>query len=336
MPSSTIKIGVLGAGNFANNQHLPNLTKIDCAEVVAISDVNQDAAAATAQKFGIPRTYANGHEMLDCEQLDAMWSIIPAFARTDVEATAASRGIHLFSEQPQAIEFAVARRIDAAIRESGVLSTVCFRARYRPIFMEAKRLLADKEIVHIRFQSIGDLPALEASPGWSSQLEKGGTSWFDWGPHAVDYSRYMSGLDVATVQCFFHRPERYPIPLSASFNFVMSNGATMNMNFVATSPGKPPEEPYFLLYYEGGYLGVHNYSHIDMNGERVFEGKDYNPWYELDRRFAEAVLRRDDSELLNDYHDGLYSLAPILAGWESAKRGGEVIDIEQYMEEHSP
>ena len=96
MPSSTIKIGVLGAGNFANNQHLPNLTKIDCAEVVAISDVNQDAAAATAQKFGIPRTYANGHEMLDCEQLDAMWSIIPAFARTDAD----SGGVTVAAIQP--------------------------------------------------------------------------------------------------------------------------------------------------------------------------------------------------------------------------------------------
>ena len=153
--NSTIKIGVLGAGNFANNQHLPNLAKIDCAEVVAISDVNGEAVTRTAAKFGIPRTYTDGHAMLESEDLDAMWSIIPAFARTDVEATAAARGIHLFSEKPQAMTMEVARRIDNAIAESGVLSTVCFRERYRPIFMEAKRLLQDKKIVHIRFQSVG-------------------------------------------------------------------------------------------------------------------------------------------------------------------------------------
>ena len=331
--NSTIKIGVLGAGNFANNQHLPNLAKIDCAEVVAISDVNGEAVTRTAAKFGIPRTYTDGHAMLESEDLDAMWSIIPAFARTDVEATAAARGIHLFSEKPQAMTMDVARRIDNAIAESGVLSTVCFRERYRPIFMEAKRLLQDKKIVHIRFQSVGQLPSAEQTDhGWSGQLEKGGTSWFDWGPHAVDYCRYMSGLDVSTVQCFFHHPDDYSIPLSAAFNMVTTSGATMHLSYVAASPGKPPAEPYFLIYYEGGYLGVHSYEYIDMNGERVFEGSEYNPWFELDRRFAEAVLNGDGGELLNDYHDGLYSLAPILAGWESAKRGGEVIDLTQFME----
>ena len=97
----------------------------------------------------------------------------------------------------------VARRIDEAVRKGGVISTVCFRERYRPIFMEAKRLLAEKEVVHIRFQSVSQLPSLPSdSATWSSQLDKGGTSWFDWGPHAVDYSRYMSDLDVVKAQCF--------------------------------------------------------------------------------------------------------------------------------------
>ena len=68
-----------------------------------------------------------------------------------------------------------------------------------------------------------------------------------------------------------------------------------------------------------------------MDGERVYEGSEYNPWFELDRRFCEAVRSGDDGDLLNDYHDGLLSLAPVLAGWESAQRGGEPIDIAEFM-----
>ena len=115
----TIRVGVFGAGNFANNQHLPNLTEVEGVDIVAICDVNEQAARETAGRFSIPRVYADGHEMLDKEPMDAMWSIVPAFARTDVEATAASKGIHLFSEKPQAIEMTVARRIDNAIRDAG-------------------------------------------------------------------------------------------------------------------------------------------------------------------------------------------------------------------------
>ena len=136
--AKTIKVGIFGAGNFANNQHLPNLSRVDDVEIVAICDVNEQAARDTAGRFDIPHVYTDGHEMLDKEPMDAMWSIVPAFARTDVEATAASKGIHLFSEKPQALEMSVARRIDEAVRKAGVLSAVCFRERYRPIFQEAR------------------------------------------------------------------------------------------------------------------------------------------------------------------------------------------------------
>ena len=327
----TIRVGIFGAGNFANKQHLPNLKRIDDVAIVAVCDVNEQAAVDTAACFGIPHVYTDGHEMLEKESMDALWSIVPAYARTDVESTAASKGIHLFSEKPQAMEMKIARRIDDAVREAGVLSTVCFRERYRPIFQEARRLLKDRKVVHVRYQNVGDLPKPPAPGGWNGVLEKGGVPFFDYGPHPVDYSRFMTGLDVVTVQAFFNQPEQYTVPVSASFNFVMSNGATMTMSFLSASPCTPAHEPFFLFYYEGGYLGVHDYDYIDMNGEKVFEGEKFNPWFELDRRFCEAVRTGDGSELLNDYHDGLYSLAPVLAGWESARRGGEPVDVAEFM-----
>ena len=330
--SRSIKVGIFGAGRFANRQHLPNLSRIDDVEVVAVCDINETAARDTAERFDIPGVYTDAHEMLDNEQMDALWSIVPAFARTDVEATAASMGIHIFSEKPQALEMSVARQIDEAIRKAGVLSTVGFRERYRPIFREAKRLLEDKEIVHIRFQSIRPIPELRDVGDWHSRFEKGSSAFFDWGPHAVDYSRYITGLNVKTAQAYIkHSPDRHRAPTSTSFNFLMSNGATMTMTFVCSTPSQPPDEPYFTVYYEGGYLGIHGYDHIDVNGESVYEAEEFNPWFELDRRFCEAVRSGDGSDLLNDYHDGLYSLAPVLAGWESAKRGGEPIDVEAYV-----
>ena len=156
-----VRVGIYGTGRFANQTHLPNLSKLDDVELVAASDPNPDNLAATAQKYSITRTYADPHQMLAEEQLDALYSIVPAFARTDVEATAAARGIHLFSEKPQATRMAVARRIADAVAEGGAISTVCFRERYRPLFQEARRLLADKAITHICFQSTAGLPLLD-------------------------------------------------------------------------------------------------------------------------------------------------------------------------------
>ena len=347
----TIRVGIYGAGSFANKQHLPNLARIRNVEVVAVCDVNESAAHDTAGRFDIPRVYTNGHEMLEKEDLDALWSIVPAFARTDIEATAASKGVHIFSEKPQALEMSVARRIDQAIRDAGVISTVCFRERYRPIFQEAKRLLKGEKIVHVRYQSIRPLPEFRTSDSWHSQFEKGASAFFDWGPHAVDYSRYITGLNIRTAQAYLqHDPDRHRAPTSASFNYHLTNEATMTMTFLCATENQPADEPYFLVYFENGYLGIHGYSHIEMNGETVYKA-DFdrtaprhptsdappptpaiNPWYELDRRFCEAIRTGNSSHLLNDYHDGLYSLGPVLAGWESARQGGKPIDVETYIE----
>ena len=45
----------------------------------------------------------------------------------------------------------------------------------------------------------------------------------------------------------------------------------------------------------------------------------------------EAIRTGDGSDILNDYHDGLYTLAPLLAGWESARRDGEPVDVPTFM-----
>ena len=337
MPANNrpVRVGIYGTGRFANRTHLPNLSKLDGVELVAASDPNLDNLAATAQKFSIARTYADPHRMLAEERLDALYSVVPAFARTDVEAVAAARGIHLFSEKPQATRMAVARRIADAVAASGAISTVCFRERYRPLFQEARRLLADKAITHIRFQSTSGLPLLTAEvpdpASWHYQMDKAGGSAFDWGVHAVDYARFMSGLDITQAQAFYYHPPRYNMPLSCSFNFLLENGATMTSTFLATAPAAPGDEPRFTVFYEGGCLALWMYDRIEVNGEVAYAPEEFDPWFEQDRAFIEAVRTGNRTLLLNDYADGLHSLAPVLAGWESAQRGGELIAVAEVM-----
>ncbi len=330
-----VRVGIYGTGRFANQAHLPNLSKLDGVELVAASDANPDNLAATAQKFSIAHTYLDPHQMLAEERLDALYSVVPAFARTDVEAAAAAQGIHLFSEKPQATSMAVARRIAAAVAAGDAIATVCFRERYRPLFQEARRLLADKAVTHVRFQSTAGRPRLEAavpdSASWHYQMDKSGGSAFDWGVHAVDYVRFMSGLDITQAQAFYHHPRRYNTPLSCSFNFLLTNGATMTSTFLATTPAAPGDEPRFTVFYEGGYLALWMYDRIEVNGEVVYAPEEFDPWFEQDRVFIEAVRTGNRALLLNDYADGLYSLAPVLAGWESARRGGELMGVAEFM-----
>ena len=55
-----------------------------------------------------------------------------------------------------------------------------------------------------------------------------------------------------------------------------------------------------------------------------YQANEFDPWLEQDKTFIRAVQTMDASILLSDYHDGLFSLAPVLAGWESARSQGRM------------
>ena len=330
---SRVRVAFFGTGQFANKTHIPNLMKIDGVDIVAICDINPQALQSTAEQFGISKTYHDAYQLLEEEEFDVLYSVVPAFARTDVEAIAASKGIHIFSEKPQAIKIEIAQHIDAAIQEAGVFSTVGFRERYRPIFQQARQLLLDKEIVHVQFHSFGGFPSrqlVQESVDWHSDFERGGYSAFDWGGHAVDYIRFITGLDIVRAQAFYHHPGDYSNPLSCSFNFSSSNGAIINLNFISAG-GRPKDNPWFQVFFEQGYLAIYGYERIEVNQEVVYTTEAFDPWFKQDQTFIEAVRSNDGSQILNDYHDGLFSLAPILAGWESSLCNGKCIEISSFM-----
>ncbi|MEZ4861118.1 MAG: Gfo/Idh/MocA family oxidoreductase [Caldilineaceae bacterium] len=331
--SSTVRVAVYGCGRFANQTHLPNLGKIPGVEVVALCDADAQALHTTGDAFGIGQRYTDAHAMLAAEHFDALYSIVPAYVRAEVEIATVARGIHLFSEKPQALQMALARRIDDAIRCNRVISTVGFRERYRPLFQQARQWLADKTITHVRFSSIGNLPTARADwrGSWWSDLEKSGGSALDWGVHATDYVRFMTGLTVKEAQAFYHQVPDYALPLAYSFHYGLSNGAPMTMTFLNTTLVRPPNEPWFTIFYVGGYLAIHGYERLEANGETIYTAEPFDPWFEQSRCFIEAVRTNDASLLLSDYHDGLYSLAPVLAGWASARQHGKMVDVAAFM-----
>ena len=189
--------------------------------------------------------------------------------------------------------------------------------------------------MHVRFQQISHNPKPAASDRteWSHQVGKGGVRFFDWGVHATDYTRFMTGQDVHRSQAYLYHPDEFHTPLSSSFHYQLSAGATATLTFIESDPTGPGEEPYFKIYFDGGRLAVFGYERIELNDEVVYEADPFDPWFAQDRTFVEAVRSNNPGLLQSDYHDGLKSLAPILAGWDSAKRDGACVDVEEFIEE---
>ena len=203
--TSRVRVAFYGCGNFANRTRIPNVLQTNSADIVATCDSSLQTAQETATRFKIPRVYQDAHEMLDTEAIDVLYSIVPAYVRTDIEVTAAQKGIHIFSEKPQALTMQVAHRINNAIQQAGVISTVGFRERYRPIFQEARQYLIDKQIVHVRFRDSAvchlqrRVDLKHGGKRWTNPEDRLSTGVFI----ATDYTRFMTGLNVAKSQAFY-------------------------------------------------------------------------------------------------------------------------------------
>jgi len=143
----------------------------------------------------------------------------------------------------------------------------------------------------------------------------------------------MTGLNAVRVQAFYDMQEHHA--RSCSFNFQMDNGSTTALTFITAQGTGGNHRPWFTFYFDSGYLETYGYERIEMNGEVVFKGEEFDPWFEQTRIFIDAVKMGNSASILNDYHDGLLSLGPILAGWESSRRHGERIDISGFMEEQA-
>ena len=67
-----LRIGIIGAGNIAQNAHLPVYKERDDVQVVAIADWNLERAQQAAGKFGISKAYSCVEDLLAAEQVDAV------------------------------------------------------------------------------------------------------------------------------------------------------------------------------------------------------------------------------------------------------------------------
>lgn len=126
----SIKIGIIGAGGMAN-YHIPGFQSAGAC-VSAIADVNKDAAAKMAEKFGIPAVYGDVAEMLAKEELDAVSVITPNKFHKPLVLQALKAGKNVFCEKPPALNAAEITEMEQAAKDAGKLLMFNFNNRARP------------------------------------------------------------------------------------------------------------------------------------------------------------------------------------------------------------
>jgi predicted dehydrogenase len=342
----TVRIGIVGAGGVAVT-HLINLLRIPDAEVVAIADVVPGAAEACIRRVNAQqdlnarpgdeprrlraRIYGDYRAMLAEAGLHALYICTPPAVRGEIELAAVSEGVALCVEKPVALDLGVAREVGAAIRESNLVSSVCYQVRYARAVDDARRALEGRAVAMGLGFMVGGVPA---APWWRSRATSGG-QLVEQATHTVnlmssflgDVGRvYAAGAlrvyrdvpgfdihDTGAVTLHFASGVIGSIVTTA----VLGNGATAGF-----PTGLHLFAPDLRVEVWGATLRIVT---ADRTDERRYAG---SPMQILDAEFVEAVRRRDPSRVRTPYADAIRTLAITLAGEESA-RTGRVVEVSR-------
>jgi len=110
------------------------------AEVVAMADVNAEAAKASAEANGIPTSYGDVAEML-ASDIDAVSIIVPNKFHAPLAIQALEAGKHVFCEKPPAISAPEVEEMIVARDKSGKHLMFNFNNRARPESREMMKFI---------------------------------------------------------------------------------------------------------------------------------------------------------------------------------------------------
>ncbi len=310
-----IKVGFVGAGGRARG-HMKTLSEIDDVEFGAICDVSEATAQEAADQFG-GKVYTEHKAMLETEELDVMYVVVPTFAHFDAETLAAERGIHLFLEKPVAPSMEKANEILAATKKADVITCVGYQLRYFGGVQQARQFVSDRTVGMIVSHRWGGLPG---TPWWRVMAQSGG-QLVEQTTHQVDMIRYVAG-EITEVQAYYalrtlRDVENLDIPDNYAVTFTMENGAIGSLSSSCA------------LREGGGSSGIDfilDDSRMTLTGADVSLSPDGDlgdpqETKDIDQVFVNAVRTGDRSEILSDLEDGIRSLDVSLAANRSAETG---------------
>jgi len=198
-----LNVGLIGAGRIGRI-HAANLKMfVREANLLAVSDINSNAAERCAVDFSIPKVFTDHRYILDNRDVEAVLicSATETHARMIAEAAQAEKQI--FCEKPIALDITIINRTLEEVRQAGVKLQVGFHRRFDGNFRHLHRLIEEQRL---GIPKVLRISSRDPKPHPREYIEKSGGIFLDMTIHDFDLARYLIGSEVkqlfamATVQ----------------------------------------------------------------------------------------------------------------------------------------
>jgi predicted dehydrogenase len=190
-------LGVIGLGRLGSSYAKYLNGRIPGSKLVAVSDVNEEAATTLAAELGVSKKYSRYEDLIGDAEVEGVVIVSPTSTHQEIVAAAASKGKAIFCEKPLSISLAAAEEMQRTVEQTGVFFQMGFMRRFDKGYLAAKRKIEEgaigKPVVFKSSSRDPYRPSLEyLDPAHSGGL------FIDCGIHDLDLARWYMG-DIASV-----------------------------------------------------------------------------------------------------------------------------------------
>jgi predicted dehydrogenase len=208
----TVRLGLVGAGAIAQLAHLPVLSKIKGAELVALCDNDGPKASAIAERLQIPGVFTDFEDLLELDQVDAVVIATPNHLHEPHVLRALKSKVDVLCERPLSLTSRGVERILAAAKQAGRKVVVGNNHRFRSDAQQLYRFLQGGELGRLIGVRAGQYQFASVRADWRRRRpEAGGGAFFEHGYPLVDLALWLAD---------------FPEPIRVSAQMDRARGAT--------------------------------------------------------------------------------------------------------------
>ena len=185
-----VKVGIIGAGNFASTTILPILKELkkDC-QILGIASSGGLSSEVLIKKYKIKNKYETEEEIIDAEEIDAIFILTQHHNHADLVVRALNANKAVYVEKPLAITKESITEIEEAMYNAEDPKIfVGFNRRFSQSaqFIKSHLINSPANSINFRFS----VPKLEKDH-WTNLEELGGGRIVGEAIHAIDFSSYI-------------------------------------------------------------------------------------------------------------------------------------------------
>jgi len=149
---ATARIGVIGAGWWATQHHIPSLKTYAKADLVGVADVKPEKAKTAADFYDIPNTYGS-HQDLLAAGVDGVVIAVQHAYHYEAARDALDAGVHVFVEKPMTLTARDAWDLVERAERNGLHLMVGYTSQFTSHAQAAREIVQSGKIGELQMVS---------------------------------------------------------------------------------------------------------------------------------------------------------------------------------------